>query len=165
MQCTTEYPAPIEEANLLAMVDMGNRWGVATGFSDHTAGHEASVAAVALGASVIEKHITLDRQMEGPDHAASLEPQEFATMVASVRRVQQSLGGVEKVVTSAEAPNRQVIRKSIVATRVIEEGEIFSAENLGVMRPATGISPMEWPQILGAKAQRSYLPQEMIESP
>jgi|AntAceMinimDraft_12_1070368.scaffolds.fasta_scaffold41974_2 N,N'-diacetyllegionaminate synthase len=163
MQCTTEYPAPLEEANLLAMVEMGKEWGVSVGYSDHTSGQDAAIAAVALGATVIEKHITLDRDMEGPDHAASLEPAEFAEMVTAIRQVEKALGSNAKGVTSAEEHNRDVIRKSIVARTHIEVGEPFSEENLGVMRPGTGLSPMHWPQLIGQVAKRSYGPSEMIE--
>lgn len=165
LQCTTEYPAPIDEANLLAMVQMGKKWGVPIGYSDHTLGQDAALAAVALGARVIEKHITLGKNMEGPDHAASLEPAEFERMVRSLRSVELALGEVEKDVTNAEAPNRHVIRKSIVATNRIEEGELFIEEKLGVMRPGNGLSPMRWPDVIGQRAQRTYLPEEMIELP
>lgn len=165
MQCTTEYPAPISEANLLAMVEMGRQWEVPIGFSDHTNGREAAVAAVALGASVIEKHITLDRSMEGPDHAASLEPSEFSEMVKAIRQVERALGKGQKAVTSAEERNRAVIRKSIVARSPIMVGERFTEENLGVMRPGTGLSPMRWPDVIGQLAHRDYLPNELIESP
>jgi len=163
MQCTTEYPAPLEEANLLAMVEMGKEWGVSVGYSDHTSGQDAAVAAVALGATVIEKHITLDRDMEGPDHAASLEPAEFSEMVTAIRQVEKALGSNAKVVTSAEVQNRAVIRKSIVARSRIEAGEPFSEENLSVMRPGTGLSPMYWPHLIGQVAKRSYGPSDMIE--
>ncbi len=165
MQCTTDYPAPLEEANLLAMVEMGKDWGVSVGYSDHTAGHEAAIAAVALGATVIEKHITIDRDMDGPDHAASLEPTEFSEMVIAIRRVEKAVGGPAKVVTSAEEHNRDVIRKSIVATARIDVGEPFSAENIGVIRPGNGLSPMHWPKLIGQLANRSYSPNEMIELP
>ena len=165
MQCTTEYPAPLEEANLLAMTGMGKEWGVSVGYSDHTSGHHAAIAAVALGARVIEKHITLDRDMEGPDHASSLEPTEFSEMVTAIRQVEKALGGSAKVVTRAEEHNRDVIRKSIVATARIDVGDLFSAENLGVIRPGTGLSPMLWPKLIGQLANRSYRPYDMIEMP
>jgi len=163
LQCTTEYPAPPEQANLLAMVEMGKELGVSVGYSDHTSGQNVAVAAVALGATVIEKHITLDRDMEGPDHAASLEPGEFSDMVVAIRQVEKALGGNTKFVTSAEERNREVIRKSIVARTRIEAGELFGEENLGVMRPGNGLSPMHWPQLIGQVAHRSYGPNEMIE--
>jgi N,N'-diacetyllegionaminate synthase len=162
MQCTTEYPAPVEEANLRAMVEMGREWGVSVGYSDHTSGQNTAIAAVALGAKVLEKHITLNRNMKGPDHAASLEPSEFSNMVIAIRQVEKALGGTVKVVTSAEEQNRDVIRKSIVARSRIEVGELFSEANLGVMRPGTGLSPMLWPKLIGQVAQRSYGPNDMI---
>ena len=165
LQCTTEYPAPLEEANLLAMVQMGEEWGVPIGYSDHTLGQDAAVAVVALGATVVEKHITLDKSMEGPDHSASLEPSEFERMVRSIRSVELALGSSEKGVTRSEEPNRDVIRKSIVASRRIEEGERFSENNLAVMRPGGGLSPMMWPGLIGERARRTYLPQQMIELP
>ena len=163
MQCTTEYPAPASEANLLAMVEMGKRWGVAIGFSDHTAGDTAAIAAVALGATVLEKHITLDRSMTGPDHAASLEPSEFSRLVASVRRVRELRGESEKAVTPSEEKNRDVVRKSIVASRRIRTGDLLHDGHLGVTRPGTGVSPMRWPEVVGTRAHRGYLPGEMIE--
>ena len=165
MQCTTEYPAPLNEANLRAMVQMGVACGVAVGYSDHTLGQDSAIAAVALGATVIEKHITLDRGLVGPDHAASLEPAEFKSMVDAIRRVEQTLGVTRKSVTPSEAGNVDVIRKSIVASRVIEVGEVLGAHNLTVKRPGTGTSPMLWPDILGLRAGRQYLPDEMIELP
>ena len=165
MQCTSEYPSPVSEANLLAMVEMGNRWGVAIGFSDHTEGSDAAVAAVALGASVVEKHITLDRSMAGPDHAASLEPDEFAALVQRVRRAEQLRGKPEKTVTPSESKNRDIIRKSIVARDHIRQGEMLSEDKLSVIRPGTGVSPMRWPDVVGTRAHRSYVPGEMIELP
>ena len=165
LQCTTQYPAPPSEANLLAMVEMGQRWGVAVGFSDHTLGQDAAIAAVALGASVLEKHITLDRTMSGPDHAASLEPDEFSSLVVSIRRVEQSLGGHRKDVTVSESENRAIIRKSIIAAEPIEAGDLLNQHNLGVTRPGTGLSPMLWPDLLGKRAGRSYTRGEMIELP
>ena len=165
LQCTTEYPAPIEDANLLAMVKMGREWGVPIGYSDHTLGQDAAVAAVAMGATVVEKHITLDKTMEGPDHSASLEPSEFKQMVRSIRSVELALGSSEKLLTRSEEPNRDVIRKSIVASRRIEEGERFSEKNLAVMRPGSGLSPMMWRDLIGRRASRIYLPLEMIELP
>lgn len=163
MQCTTEYPAPVDEANLLAMVEMGREWGVNIGYSDHTIGPEATVAAVALGARVIEKHITLDKSMEGPDHRASSVPEEFAQMVRAVRQVEKALGSQIKVVTPAEASNQGLIRKSIVASRAIRKGETLTEENLSVMRPADGLSPMEWPQVVGTRATMDYRRNERIQ--
>ena len=165
MQCTSEYPAPIHDANLLAMVVMSEKFGVGMGFSDHTEGHVAAVASIALGATVLEKHITLDRSMVGPDHAASLEPTEFALMVSSVRGVSAALGSDQKRITRSETRNREIIRKSIVATQHISSGEPFSAENLGVMRPGTGLSPMRWNDLIGNAARRDYKPGEMVDEP
>ena len=165
MQCTTEYPAPIHDANLLAMVRMSKKWGVGMGFSDHTEGHVAAVAAIALGATVLEKHITLDRSMVGPDHAASLEPTEFATMALAVRGVSVALGSDQKRITSSESRNREIIRKSIVATQQISAGEPFSSDNLGVMRPGTGLSPMRWNDVIGSFARRDYEPGERVDEP
>ena len=165
LQCTTEYPAPLHETNLLAMVEMGKNWGVAIGFSDHTEGQDAAVAAVALGASVLEKHITLDRSMPGPDHAASLEPVEFAELVRRVRLTEELRGKPEKMVTPSEGKNRDIIRKSIVAGDHIRQGEVLSKDNLRITRPGAGLSPMRWPDVLGSRAHRSYVPGEMIESP
>lgn len=165
LQCTTEYPAPLPEANLLAMVEMGNKWNVAIGFSDHTVGKDAAIAAVALGASVVEKHITLDRTMVGPDHAASLEPDEFGAMVSGIRRVQTLFGNPYKVVTDSEMNNRDIIRKSIVAVSPIAEGEFLEEHKLGVIRPGTGLSPMHWPDLVGQRAHRNYQPGDMIELP
>lgn len=163
MQCTTEYPAPSDEANLRAMLTMGSDFGVAMGFSDHTLGLEATLAAVAMGATVIEKHITLDRSMRGPDHSASLEPAEFGNLVAGVRHIEVLKGKSEKFVTSAESKNRNVIRKSIVAAKPIVQGEVFSEANLSVMRPGSGLSPMQWPNIIGKQASRNFSVGEMIE--
>ena len=165
MQCTTEYPAPPEEANLLAMVEMGGTLGVPVGFSDHTAGIDASLAAVALGAQVLEKHITMDRNLTGPDHAASLEPDQFGSMVRQIRHVETLLGTRQKVVTPSEFRNRNVIRKSIVAATRIESGDLLGPHNLGLLRPGTGLSPMRWPELIGTRASRCYLPGERLELP
>jgi N,N'-diacetyllegionaminate synthase len=165
LQCTTNYPAPVEEANLLAMVSMGRKLKVKFGYSDHTEGTAASIAAVALGATVIEKHLTLDRSMLGPDHSASSNPEEFAQMVSSIRLVELALGSAEKTPTRSEVKNRNVVRKSIVALRAIAKGEVFSPENIGVKRPGTGLSPMDWYEIVGLSAHRDFFPDEMIELP
>ena len=162
MQCTTEYPAPLRDANLLAMVEMGAKFGVPIGYSDHTLGFTAALAAVALGAEVLEKHITLDRNMLGPDHRASLEPDEFAQMVGSIRDVELSLGVRRKAVMPSERSNRAVIRKSVVATRLIATGEKMTPDNLGVMRPGDGLSPMRWPEVNGRISPRAYEPFEKI---
>lgn len=162
LHCTTEYPAPIEDVNLRAMQTLAEHFGTKVGYSDHTEGIEVPVAAVAMGASVIEKHFTLDRRMEGPDHKASLEPEELAEMVQAIRKVELALGSDKKQVTKREAANRQVARKSIVAARDIQAGEIFTEENLTVKRPGDGISPMKWPEILGKKAPRDFREEERI---
>jgi len=165
LQCTTEYPAPIHEANLRAMVGMGHEFSVAVGYSDHTLGYEAAIAAVALGAHVIEKHLTLSRTGDGPDHAASLQPSEFAEMVLSIRAVESALGDPQKKPSESEIRNRDVVRKSIVATEEIRSGDVFSLENMGVKRPGSGISPMKWNSLIGLKASRHFSIDEMIELP
>lgn len=163
LHCTTEYPTPMNEVNLRAMLTMRDAFGVAVGYSDHTAGIEVSIAAVALGASVIEKHFTLDRTLPGPDHLASLEPDELKAMVASIRNIEQVLGDGVKRPSASEARNMAVARKSLVAARAIHAGEVFSASNLAVKRPGTGISPMRWDEVLGRTAPRDFVPDEMIE--
>lgn len=163
LHCTTEYPAPIEDVNLRAMQTLAEYFGTKVGYSDHTEGIEVPVAAVAMGAAVIEKHFTLDRTMEGPDHKASLEPEELAEMVQAIRKVELALGSEKKQVSRQEAANRKVARKSIVAARDIQAGEIFTEENLTVKRPGDGISPMKWPEILGKKAPRDFRKEERIK--
>jgi N,N'-diacetyllegionaminate synthase len=165
LQCTTNYPAPLEEANLRAMVAMGENLAVKVGYSDHTKVTAASIAAVALGATVIEKHLTLDQSMAGPDHSASSTPEEFADMVASIRAVELALGSPEKAPTVSESANRDVVRKSIVAVRPIVKGEVFSPQNIGVKRPGTGISPMAWHEVVGLSAYRDFAVDDMIELP
>ena len=165
LQCTTNYPAPLKEVNLRAMVAMGQGFDVGVGYSDHTEGSVAALAAVALGAKVIEKHLTLDKSMRGPDHAASANPTEFKALVRGIREVETALGSPEKTPGPTEAPNRLVARKSLVAVRPIESGEVFSAENVGVKRPGTGISPMLWHEVMGTKAHRSFRTDELIELP
>jgi N,N'-diacetyllegionaminate synthase len=156
LHCTTEYPAPFAEANLAAMLTIRQAFGVKVGYSDHTPGIEISVAAVAMGAAVIEKHLTLDRGLPGPDHSASLEPLEFKSMVAAIRNVETALGDGVKRPTPGEARNIQVARKSLVASHPIKAGELFTAENVTAKRPATGISPMRWDDVIGQKAQRDF---------
>jgi N,N'-diacetyllegionaminate synthase len=163
LHCTTEYPAPIAEVNLRAMLTIRDAFGVAVGYSDHTAGIEIAMAAVALGASVIEKHFTLDRNLPGPDHKASLEPAELTAMVKGIRNIEQALGDGLKRATPSELRNRPIGRKSIVASRPIEAGEVFSADNLTVKRPGTGMSPMRWDELLGRKAPRAFTADELIE--
>lgn len=162
LHCTTEYPAPIEDVNLKAMRTLAEHFGTKVGYSDHTEGIEVPVAAVAMGASVIEKHFTLDRTMEGPDHKASLEPEELAEMVQAIRKVELALGSDKKQVTKREAANRKVARKSIVAARDIQAGEIFTEENLTVKRPGDGLSPMKWKEVLGKAALRDFRKEERI---
>lgn len=163
LQCTTEYPAPIHEANLKAMHTIKEAFGVETGYSDHTVGIEAAIAAVALGASVIEKHFTIDRALPGPDHKASLEPGELKDMVDTIRKVESALGNGEKVVTESELKNVPIARKSLVARRRIEAGELFTENNLDARRPGTGISPMRVDEVVGTAAPRAFDEGELIE--
>ncbi|MFM2120704.1 MAG: hypothetical protein RL722_2172 [Pseudomonadota bacterium] len=164
LHCTTEYPTPMGEVNLRAMLHIGQALGVKVGYSDHTPGIAIPMAAVALGATVIEKHFTLDRSLPGPDHLASLEPAELAAMVSGIRHVEEALGDGIKRPTPSELRNRPIARKSIVAARDIRAGEVYSAENLAVKRPGTGISPMRWDEVLGQVARRDYAADELIES-
>ena len=163
LQCTTDYPASLGDVNLRAMQVMGAAFGVAVGFSDHTAGIEASVAAVALGATVIEKHLTLDATAEGPDHAASLEPGEFRSLVSAIRNVELALGSGLKAPTPREAANRIPARKSIVAARDIAAGTVLGPTDLAVKRPGSGLSPMRWDEVVGSTARRAFVADEMIE--
>ena len=163
LQCNTQYPTPPEDANLLAMRTMSDVFGVPVGYSDHTEGIEIALAAVALGACVIEKHFTLDKNMEGPDHRASLNPEELYDLVTGIRKIEMAMGNGIKKPTESEKINITVVRKSIVAARIIKKGEILTPENLTAKRPAIGISPMEWPRIIGKKATRDYLEDEIIE--
>jgi N,N'-diacetyllegionaminate synthase len=163
LQCNTEYPTPFEDVNLCAMLSIKEHFGTQVGYSDHTRGIEVPIAAVALGATVIEKHFTLDRNMPGPDHKASLEPYELKAMVSSIRNIEKALGSSEKKVTDSERKNIAVARKSIVAARNISEGEIFTEENLTVKRPGTGVSPMRWEEVLGTTAIRDFQEDELIE--
>lgn len=163
LHATTEYPCPIEEVNLNAMLTIQKAFGVRVGYSDHTPGIEVPIAAVALGARVIEKHFTLDKSMDGPDHKASLEPDELNAMVKAIRNIEQALGdGIKRPMTS-EIKNKLVVRKSLVASREIKAGEFFSAENIGAKRPGTGISPMLWDEVIGKRACRDFLLDELIE--
>lgn len=162
LQCTTEYPAPLEDINLRAMLTMKEEFGVDVGYSDHTKGIEVSLAAVAMGATVIEKHFTLDRNMEGPDHKASLEPQEFAELVRTVRNVETALGSSSKEPRECEIPNKIVARKSIIAKCDINAGDVFTEDNITTKRPGNGISPMRWYELIGKTATRSYQEDELI---
>ena len=163
LHCNTEYPTPIEDANLLAMQDLREQFGLPVGYSDHTAGIEADIAAAALGAVVIEKHFTLDKTLPGPDHKASLSPEELTAMVAAVRKTELALGDGRKHVTESEAKNKPIARKRILAKRDIKKGETFTPENLTVKRPGDGISPMRWYDVLGKTAKRDFAEDEKIE--
>ncbi len=162
LHCNTEYPTPSEDVNLLAMLSIKKHFNTDVGYSDHTLGIEVPVAAVALGAKIIEKHLTLDRNMKGPDHKASLEPHEFAMMVRAIRNVEKALGSGVKRISRSELNNIKVVRKSIVATRPIKKGEIFTSENLGVKRPGTGLNPMEWDRVIGGIAKKDFVADEWI---
>lgn len=163
MHCNTQYPTPFEDVNLNAIKTIREITGLPVGYSDHTVGIEVPIAAVAMGAPVIEKHFTLDRNMKGPDHKASLEPEELKAMVASIRHIEAALGNGEKKVSRSEAGNIAVARKSIIASRFIKKGEKLTEENLTTKRPGDGISPMKWLQILGTKAIRDFEEDEKIE--
>ena len=163
LHCTTEYPAPMDEVNLRAMNNIRNTLGVAVGYSDHTVGIEVSIAAAALGARVIEKHFTIDRSLPGPDHKASLEPIELGAMVKAIRNIEVALGSDVKEPTIGEIKNIRIARKSILAGRKIEVGEILSVSNLVVKRPGDGVSPMHWDHLIGQIACREYLPDEKID--
>jgi N,N'-diacetyllegionaminate synthase len=162
LHCNTEYPTPMKDVNLKAMLTMRDELGVAVGYSDHTLGIEVPAAAVALGATIIEKHFTLDRTMPGPDHAASLEPDELKAMVAAIRNIEKAMGDGVKKPSHSEIKNIPIARKSIVAKKIIKKGERFSEENLTVKRPGTGISPMEWDAFLGKSAKREYQMDDLI---
>lgn len=163
LHCNTEYPTRYEDANLGAMLWLREHFGCPVGLSDHTKGYECDVAAAALGATVIEKHFTLDRNMEGPDQKASLEPKELAEMVQAVRNIEAAMGSGVKAVSASEAKNKPIARKSIVAARAIRKGAILSEENLTTKRPGNGINPMRWNEVLGTKAVRDFEPDELIE--
>jgi N,N'-diacetyllegionaminate synthase len=156
LHCNTEYPTPMEDVNLKAMLTIGDELGIKIGYSDHTLGIEVPIAAVALGATVIEKHFTLDRKLPGPDHAASLEPNELNAMVTAIRNIEKAMGDGVKKPSPSEIRNITIARKSIVAKKPIKKGELFSEENLTVKRPGTGISPMEWDNVMGKPANRDY---------
>lgn len=163
LHCTTEYPTPWGGVNLAALETLSKALGVPVGYSDHTAGIEISVAAAALGAAVIEKHFTLDKSMPGPDHKASLEPRELAKLVEAIRHVEAALGSGVKQPSASEQKNLAVVRKSIVALCGIKKGELFTAQNLTVKRPGTGVSPMLWESVLGRAAVRNFCEDELIE--
>lgn len=163
LHCNTEYPTPFEDVNLKAMLTMKDALGLEVGYSDHTKGIDVPVAAVALGATVIEKHFTLDRNMEGPDHKASLEPDELAAMVSSIRHIEKALGSGDKTPSPSERKNIAIARKSIVAKMDIKQGEVFTVDNITVKRPGNGISPMLWHEVLGKAASRDFEEDELIE--
>ncbi len=164
LHCNTEYPTPYEDVNLKAMDALRKEFGVEVGYSDHTKGIEVPIAAVALGATVIEKHFTLDRNMEGPDHKASLEPDELKAMVSAIRNIEKAVGGDgTKHVSESERKNISIARKSIVAAKDIKKGELLTEENLTVKRPGTGISPMRWEEVVGKTAKRDFAEDELIE--
>lgn len=163
LHCTTQYPAPYDSVNLRAMNTLALLGCKAVGYSDHTQGISIPVAAAALGAKVIEKHFTLDRNLPGPDHRASLEPEELAEMIRSIRSVEAALGSGDKIVAEAERPNIAVARKSIVAARAIAPGEVLTEENITVKRPGNGISPMLWDKVIGSTASKAYLPDQLID--
>lgn len=163
LHCNTQYPTPMKDVNLKAMLTIKHDFETAVGYSDHTRGIEVPIAAVALGAEVIEKHFTLDRNMAGPDHKASLEPQELKAMVQAIRNIESALGTGIKQVSESERGNIAVARKSIVASTYIKKGETLTDSNLSVKRPGTGISPMLWETVVGTKATKDYQPDDQIQ--
>jgi N,N'-diacetyllegionaminate synthase len=163
LHCTTEYPSAMNEVNLRAMQSIHAAFGLAVGYSDHTAGIEVSIAAVAMGATVIEKHFTLDHNFPGPDHKASLEPVELRSMVAAIRNIEIALGDGIKRITPSENRNKLISRKSLVASRPIKAGEIFNEMNITAKRPGTGITPMRWEEIMGRIALRDFAKDDLIE--
>lgn len=163
LHCNTEYPTPMRDVNLRAMLTIKQAFKVDVGYSDHTNGIEIPTAAVALGAEIIEKHFTLDNSMEGPDHKASLEPEELKNMVKAIRNVEKALGNGIKKPSRSESKNKDIARKSIVAAKDIEKRELFTQNNLTIKRPGDGINPMQWPNILGKKAKKDFAFDELIE--
>lgn len=162
LHTTTAYPCPIEEVNLLAMKTIENELGVKVGYSDHTTGIEVAIAATALGASVIEKHFTISRDLPGPDHKSSLEPEELAKMISAIRLISKALGDGQKIPSKSEMKNQLLVRKSIVAKNFIKKGEFLTENNLTVKRPGSGISPMKWEEIVGRKAVSDFEPDQII---
>lgn len=162
LHCNTEYPTPMSDVNLAAMHDIRRRLGVTVGYSDHTQGIEVPIAAVALGAEIIEKHFTLNRTLPGPDHKASLEPAELIAMVSAVRNIEQAIGNSHKAVSVSESKNKVIARKSIVAAKNICKGEIFTEDNLTVKRPGNGVNPMRWEEVMGQKAIHDFQVDEPI---
>ena len=164
LQCNSEYPTPMEDVNLNVMLTIKDAFKVDVGYSDHTLGIEVPIAAAAMGAKIIEKHFTIDRNMDGPDHQASLEPHELKAMVTAIRNIEIALGNGIKEPSKSELINMKFVRKSIVAKCTIEKGEVFSEDNLTVKRPGNGISPMSWDEIIGKIAKRDYEEDELIEA-
>lgn len=162
LHCTTEYPCPYDGVNMNAMLTMKEKFNLPVGYSDHTKGIEIPIMAVSMGAQIIEKHFTLDKNMEGPDHKASLEPNELKTMVQAIRNVEHAFGNGKKEPQETEKKNIEIARKSIVAKCDIKKGDIFTEENLTVKRPATGLSPMKWDEVIGEKATKDYKEDEII---
>jgi len=162
LHANTMYPTPMEDVNLNAMLTIQREFGVDIGYSDHTLGIEVDIAAVAMGASIIEKHFTLDNAMEGPDHKASLEPEELKAMVSAIRNIEKALGSNEKILSPSEEVNINIARKSIVASRPVRKGELLSADNITTKRPGTGLSPMKWDEIVGTIASKDYQSDELI---
>lgn len=164
LHCNTEYPTPFEDVNLRAMLALKDEFKVEVGYSDHTKGIEVPIAAVALGATVIEKHFTLDRNMEGPDHKASLEPNELKAMVSAIRNIEKAVDGDgTKHISDSERKNIAIARKSIIAAKDIKKGELLTEDNLTVKRPGTGISPMRWEEVVGTKAIKDFSEEDLIE--
>ncbi len=164
LHCNTEYPTPFEDVNLSAMATIAKATGLPVGYSDHTQGIEVPIAAAAMGATVIEKHFTLDKNMEGPDHRASLSPQELTAMVTAIRHIEEAIGTGYKQPSPSEGKNIAIARKSIVAKRAISKGEVFTEENLTAKRPGTGLSPMLWETVIGQRAARDYTEDELIQA-
>lgn len=163
LHCNTEYPTPMKDVNLRAMNDLAKEFSLAVGYSDHTQGIEVSIAAVAMGAQIIEKHFTLNKSMEGPDHKASLEPYELKAMVDSIRNIEKALGDGQKHVSDSERKNIAIARKSIIAARYIKAGELLTEENLTVKRPGNGINPMKWNEVIGQTAKKDFKEDQLIE--
>ena len=162
LHANTMYPTPMEDVNLNAMQTIKSKFDIAVGYSDHTLGIEVDIAAVAMGASIIEKHFTLDRNMNGPDHKASLEPKDLRAMVIAIRNIEKALGNGKKTVSPSEKVNKKIVRKSITAKRTIKKGDIFTEDNLIAKRPGTGISPMNWDQVIGTVAANDYEADDLI---
>jgi len=162
LHANTMYPTPMQDVNLRAMLTIQNYFDIPVGYSDHTLGIEVDIAAVAMGATVIEKHFTLDKTLDGPDHQASLNPDELKSMVMAIRNIEKAMGDGKKVVSSSEKENKDIARKSITAIQKINKGDIFTEDNITVKRPGNGISPMKWDEVIGSKAKKNYLFDDLI---